>query len=151
MPRVGRTSNFSTPLSIVTSSTPSLKPPRSVRFETDPSDLASMVVNQIDEALPVQIFGERGKRGLRDGEVVGHLARRLEHELGKGLKLARAPLRLRNERTDVIVRDAEEARNAVNRFIDQGASVIKVYFRLPLGLIRVVTETAHARGVPVTV
>ena len=49
-----------------------------------------------------------------------------------------------------IVRDAEEARNAVNRFIDQGASVIKVYFRLPLGLIKVVTETAHARGAPVT-
>src|SRR5262249_44074476 len=49
-----------------------------------------------------------------------------------------------------IVRDADEARNAVNRFIDQGASVIKVYFRLPLGLIKVVTETAHARGAPVT-
>ena len=49
-----------------------------------------------------------------------------------------------------IVRDAEETEIAVNRFIDQGASVIKVYFRLPLGLIRVATETAHARGVPVT-
>jgi imidazolonepropionase-like amidohydrolase len=49
-----------------------------------------------------------------------------------------------------IVRDAEETRLAVNRFIDQGASVIKVYFRLPLALIRVMTETAHARGVPVT-
>jgi imidazolonepropionase-like amidohydrolase len=49
-----------------------------------------------------------------------------------------------------IVRDADETRNAVNRFIDQGASVIKVYFRLPLGLIKVVTETAHARGAPVT-
>src|SRR5262245_41251509 len=49
-----------------------------------------------------------------------------------------------------IVRDPDEARNAVNRFIDQGASVIKVYFRLPLGLIKVVTETAHARGAPVT-
>src|SRR5215471_2810510 len=49
-----------------------------------------------------------------------------------------------------IVRDAEETRLAVNRFIDQGASVIKVYFRLPLGLIRVAAETAHARGVPVT-
>jgi len=49
-----------------------------------------------------------------------------------------------------IARDAEETRLAVNRFIDQGASVIKVYFRLPLGLIHVVTETAHARGVPVT-
>ncbi len=49
-----------------------------------------------------------------------------------------------------IVRDADETRLAVNRFIDQGASVIKVYFRLPLGLIKVATETAHARGVPVT-
>jgi imidazolonepropionase-like amidohydrolase len=49
-----------------------------------------------------------------------------------------------------IVRDPDEARAAVNRFIDQGASVIKVYFRLPAGLIRVVAETAHARGVPVT-
>jgi len=49
-----------------------------------------------------------------------------------------------------IVRDAEETRLAVNRFVEQGASVIKVYFRLPLGLIRVAVETAHARGVPVT-
>lgn len=49
-----------------------------------------------------------------------------------------------------IVRDTDETRDAVNRFIDQGGSVIKVYFRLPLGLIKVVTETAHARGVPVT-
>ncbi len=49
-----------------------------------------------------------------------------------------------------IVRDSEETRLAVNRFIDQGASVIKVYFRLPLDLIRVATETAHARGAPVT-
>jgi imidazolonepropionase-like amidohydrolase len=48
-----------------------------------------------------------------------------------------------------IVRDAEETRLAVNRFIDDGASAIKVYFRLPLALIRVAIETAHARGVPV--
>ncbi len=49
-----------------------------------------------------------------------------------------------------VVRDAEEARVAVNRLVDGGASGIKVYFRLPLGLIKVVAETAHARGVPVT-
>ena len=49
-----------------------------------------------------------------------------------------------------VVRDAEEARNAVNRFADEGASAIKVYFRLPLALIRVAVETAHARGLPVT-
>ncbi len=50
----------------------------------------------------------------------------------------------------VVVRDADEARNVVHRAIDRGASSIKVYFRLPLGLIQVVTATAHARGVPVT-
>jgi imidazolonepropionase-like amidohydrolase len=49
-----------------------------------------------------------------------------------------------------IVRDEEEARRAVNRFADEGASAIKVYFRLPLGLIKVIAETAHARGLPVT-
>ncbi|MFN0119478.1 MAG: amidohydrolase family protein [Blastocatellia bacterium] len=50
----------------------------------------------------------------------------------------------------VVVRDAAEARHAVNGNLARGASSIKVYFRLPLGLIRVVTATAHARGVPVT-
>ena len=49
-----------------------------------------------------------------------------------------------------IVRDAEETRRAVNRFADDGASAIKVYFRLPLALIRVAADTAHARGLPVT-
>jgi imidazolonepropionase-like amidohydrolase len=49
-----------------------------------------------------------------------------------------------------IVRDAEETRLAVNRFADDGASGIKVYFRLPLALIRVAVEAAHARGLPVT-
>lgn len=48
-----------------------------------------------------------------------------------------------------VVRDAEETRLAVNRFVDSGASAIKVYFRLPLGLIHIAIETAHARGVPV--
>jgi imidazolonepropionase-like amidohydrolase len=48
-----------------------------------------------------------------------------------------------------IVRDAEETRLAVNRFVDDGASAIKVYFRLPLALVKVAIETAHARGVPV--
>jgi len=48
-----------------------------------------------------------------------------------------------------IVRDAEETRLAVNRFIDDGASGIKVYFRLPLALVKVAIDTAHVRDVPV--
>jgi len=48
------------------------------------------------------------------------------------------------------VTNADETRRAVNRFINQGASVIKVYYRLPLELIGVACKTAHRRGVPVT-
>jgi len=48
-----------------------------------------------------------------------------------------------------IVRDADETRLAVNRFVNDGASAIKVYFRLPLALIKVAIDTAHSRGVPV--
>ena len=49
-----------------------------------------------------------------------------------------------------VVRDAEEAVREVNHLADQGASVIKVYFRLPPAIIREVCKAAHARGVPVT-
>ena len=48
------------------------------------------------------------------------------------------------------VMNADETRRAVDRFVDEGASVIKVYYRLPLELIRVACEAAHRRGVPVT-
>src|SRR5881628_991930 len=48
------------------------------------------------------------------------------------------------------VTNPEETRRAVNRFIDEGASVIKVYYRLPLELIGIACQTAHRRGVPVT-
>jgi imidazolonepropionase-like amidohydrolase len=48
------------------------------------------------------------------------------------------------------VTNAEETRGAVNRFVDEGSSVIKVYFRLPLDLIEVACKAAHERGVPVT-
>ena len=43
-----------------------------------------------------------------------------------------------------------EARRWTEEVIAQGATAIKVYFRLPLDLIKTVIETAHARGVPVT-
>ncbi len=49
-----------------------------------------------------------------------------------------------------IIHNAQEAREGVNRFVDQGGIAVKVYYRLPVDLIRAVTETAHARGVPVT-
>jgi hypothetical protein len=48
------------------------------------------------------------------------------------------------------VSDPDETRRAVDRFVDEGASVIKVYYRLPLELIGVACQAAHRRGVPVT-
>ncbi len=49
----------------------------------------------------------------------------------------------------LVVLDAEDARRAANRLMDEGATSLKVYNRLPLGLVRVVVEEAHKRGVPV--
>ena len=49
-----------------------------------------------------------------------------------------------------IVQDTEEAQRVVDRLADQGASAIKVYFRLSLALIRQVCLSAHERGLPVT-
>jgi imidazolonepropionase-like amidohydrolase len=49
-----------------------------------------------------------------------------------------------------LVRDAGEGRLAVEKFVAQGATAIKVYFRLPVGIIREICETAHANGIPVT-
>lgn len=48
-----------------------------------------------------------------------------------------------------LIRDQVEARYAVNRFADQGASAIKVYFRLPPVIIREVCAIARKRGMPV--
>jgi len=52
--------------------------------------------------------------------------------------------------TSYVVESAEETRRAVHRFVDEGASAIKVYYRLPADLIQVACATAHERGVPVT-
>lgn len=49
-----------------------------------------------------------------------------------------------------IVKDREEARLAVDRLAHRGATVIKVYFGLPVGFIREICETAHGYGLPVT-
>lgn len=49
-----------------------------------------------------------------------------------------------------LVKDPEEARIAVETFADKGATAIKVYFRLPIAIIREICETAHERGIPVT-
>lgn len=49
-----------------------------------------------------------------------------------------------------VVRDEAEAIRQVNELADEGSTVIKIYFRVPPGMIKAITETAHKRGIPVT-
>lgn len=49
-----------------------------------------------------------------------------------------------------LVKDPEEARLAVGLFSRQGATAIKVYFRLPISIIREICEAADEQGIPVT-
>lgn len=49
-----------------------------------------------------------------------------------------------------VVRDAAEAIKQVNDLADEGATAIKIYFRIPPGMIKAITEAAHKRGLPVT-
>lgn len=50
----------------------------------------------------------------------------------------------------VILNTPAETQAAVARYFDQGASHLKLYYRLPLDLIRVACEAAHDRRIPVT-
>jgi imidazolonepropionase-like amidohydrolase len=50
----------------------------------------------------------------------------------------------------VVISDANHARRTVNEHVDQGASAIKIYMRLPSEHIAAACETAAARRVPVT-
>jgi imidazolonepropionase-like amidohydrolase len=48
----------------------------------------------------------------------------------------------------VVARDADEARRFANRALDEGASSLKIYFRLPWASAKAVIDVCHARGVP---
>ncbi|MDH4090256.1 MAG: amidohydrolase family protein [Cyclobacteriaceae bacterium] len=49
-----------------------------------------------------------------------------------------------------LVRDPAEGHLAVEKLVLQGATAIKVYYRLPVGIISEVCRTAHLHGLPVT-
>jgi len=49
-----------------------------------------------------------------------------------------------------VVRDKEEAVKQVNDLANEGATAIKIYFRVPPGTIKAITNAAHKRGLPVT-
>lgn len=50
----------------------------------------------------------------------------------------------------VVARDPEEARRLAERGIEQGASALKIYFRLPFASAKAVIDVCRARGVPST-
>lgn len=49
-----------------------------------------------------------------------------------------------------VVGGPEEARLAVHRFAAEGATAVKVYFRLPVDVIKEICKTADLYGIPVT-
>lgn len=49
-----------------------------------------------------------------------------------------------------LIKDAVEGELAVNRFADIGATAVKVYYGLSIGMIKSICDAAHARGIPVT-
>jgi imidazolonepropionase-like amidohydrolase len=50
----------------------------------------------------------------------------------------------------VVARDADEARRHAETNVAQGASALKIYFRLPMGSARAVIEVCHAHRIPCT-
>jgi imidazolonepropionase-like amidohydrolase len=50
----------------------------------------------------------------------------------------------------VVARDAEEARRLAERNVRQGASALKIYFRLPFASAKAVIDVCRARAVPCT-
>ena len=50
----------------------------------------------------------------------------------------------------VVARDAEEARRLAERNVAQGASALKIYFRLPFAGARSVIDVCNTRGIPCT-
>ncbi len=50
----------------------------------------------------------------------------------------------------VVARDPEEARRLAERNVQQGASALKIYFRLPFASAKAVIDVCQARGIPCT-
>jgi len=50
----------------------------------------------------------------------------------------------------VIVRDSTEAIEQVKKLAAQGATAVKIYFRIPAGMIRQICNKVHEYGLPVT-
>jgi imidazolonepropionase-like amidohydrolase len=50
----------------------------------------------------------------------------------------------------VVARDAEEARRLAERAVRQGATALKIYFRLPFASAKAVIQVCEARGIPCT-
>lgn len=50
----------------------------------------------------------------------------------------------------VVVRDSAEATQQVDKLVANGATAVKIYFRIPLSMIRQICNRVHQYGLPVT-
>lgn len=102
-----------------------------------------------------QTYLAQGVTALRDPgewirayEGVRHSGRPAPRLFLTGPHLDRQPVA--HPTTALPVTSAAEAVAAVRRFADDGASAIKVYYRIPLEWFAAIADAAHARGLPVT-
>lgn len=110
----------------------------------------------LDGDIPLpSLFLQRGVTSLRDPgawieayDPVRSLAEPIPRLFLTGPHLDAPPPA--HPKDALLVLDPAEARAAVQRLADQGASAIKIYYRLPLGTIRAVNEAAHERGLITT-
>ena len=97
------------------------------------------------------------RAGVTTGRDPGVGLDRYDIAIGRGLKIPRMFLTglhfdqepVHHPLNAIVINNAPEAAAAVNRFADAGATGIKIYYRLPVELIRATCVAADARGIPV--
>ncbi len=106
-------------------------------YEIPPLFLSHGVTTARDPGRPIEIY-----------EPVRDSKKPVPRCLVTGPHFDRAPPA--HPHNAVILNTRAEVRRAVQRYFEQGASGIKVYYRLPLELIAETCTTSHALGIPVT-
>ncbi len=114
-------------------------------IERDPKLAIRQLVNGVTSFRDPGQWNERFE-GLKQIVTDGHLG---------GPRMALAGPHIDGEHPaypadSVVARDADEARRAAERNVAEGASAIKIYFRLPLSGAAAVIGVCHAHNIPCT-
>lgn len=106
-------------------------------FSIPPLFLSHGVTSARDPGRPIEVYD-----AYRDSE------RKAPRLFLTGPHYDQAPLSWPDNAVEIAGPD--HAREATQQYFEQGASAIKIYFRLPLAEIQATCDKAHALGIPVT-